>query len=119
MIAGQGGGQGFTPIQVYESLVATNGGGGGGGNVGNNVQGGFLQIVQNAAFAGFTATLPSTGTIITNTVMVQQMGGGHLLYGDDYTYNPSTRVVTINVMDDPANYANGELIFQITYLYKI
>jgi hypothetical protein len=51
--------------------------------------------------------------------MVHQMGGSTLLYGDDYTYNPATRVVTINIADDPTNYANGELIFQTTYLYTI
>lgn len=67
------------------------------------------------------ATIVLTGTTIVGVILVNYQGQALTLnYGDgagDYSYTSATKTITLRFDDDPANYANGEIVVQVTYSY--
>ncbi len=75
-------------------------------------------------FPGSPATIVLTGTtIFADSIIVNyQEKILTVLYDDDegdYSYNPATKTVTLRFGDDPSQYANGEIIVQVTYAYYV
>lgn len=109
MIAQLGSGNGFTPIFEYENM----GGGGGGSTVLFNT----IEHVQTAAFTSIDITLPVTGSGVLSAAIWVDYQQGYAMRNRDWQYiGPNT--VRILFEDDPANYVEGQLVFQITYAYN-
>lgn len=77
------------------------------------------EVVTEAFSEGYAIILTDSGSgILPDTIIVNMMEK-ILIRGSNYDYTFSApNIITINFADDPTQYANGQIIFQISYAYN-
>lgn len=91
-----------------------------GGGSGSTINSAIETYEQNDPFNSglqFTVGLPLGATILSGTLIVNY-NEKILVRGADYDYTfDGVDTVTILFADDPTQYANGSVVFQLSYAY--